>query len=109
MDSMLPLQKRTLSRTVKGNTSGWLTVLPLRREGNDMYATQFRDQLAIRYDQQPIALPMHCDGCGGKFSLQQGVDCAKGGLIKWCHNDLHDHDAKLADNPARCGVWRCHH
>ena len=62
-----------------------------------MSATQFCDQLAIRYDQQPIALPSHCGGCGGKFSLQDGLDCAKGGFVKWGRNDLRDHDAKLAD------------
>ena len=75
-------QRRTLHRIVKGDASGWLTVLPLREEGYDMSATQFQDQLAIRYHHEPSGLPASCDGRGAPFSLQHGLDCAKGGLVK---------------------------
>ena len=91
------VQRRTLHRIVKGGASGWLTVLPLREEGYDMSATQFRDQLAIRYHHEPSGLPASCDGCGAPFSLQHGLDCAKGGLVKKGHNDLRDSDARIAD------------
>ena len=69
---------------MKGGASGWLTVLPLREDGYDLSATQFRDQLNIRYHRAP-------------FCLQHGLDCPKGGLVKKSHNDLCDCDAKLAD------------
>ncbi len=97
LDEMPVAQHRTLRRIVKGEASGWLTVLPLRADGYDMSAVQFRDQLAIRYHQSPAGLPAVCDGCGASFSLQHGLDCAKGGLVKKGHNDLRDSDARLAE------------
>ena len=50
-------QRRTLYHIVKGGASGWLTVLPLREEGYNLSATQFRDQLAICYHCEPTGLP----------------------------------------------------
>ena len=89
--------QRTLKRIVKGEASDWLTVLPLQADGYDLTATQFRDQLVIWYHHEPAALPTTCDGCGVPFSLQHGLDWAKGGLVKKGHNDLRDSDARLAD------------
>ena len=42
-------QQRTLSRIITGEVSGWFTVLPLADGNYDLSATQFRDQLALRY------------------------------------------------------------
>ena len=91
--------QRTLRRITKNtsNASGWLSVLPLKSEGFDLSSTQFRDQLAIRYHHEPAGLPAECEGCGAPFSLQHGLDCKKGGLVKKGHNDLCDNDAQLAD------------
>ena len=79
LDSMPAAQNRYLSRIIEGESSGWLSVLPLASEGFDLSATQFRDQLVIRYKREPVAMPAVCDGCGEAFSLQHGLDCKKGG------------------------------
>ena len=97
-------QHCTLNHFVEGNAPGWLTVQlreegydsQLREEGYDMSATQFCDQLAICYHHELSGLPASCDSCGAPFSLQHGLDCAKGGLVKKCCNDLHDTDARVA-------------
>ena len=72
-------------------------VLPLESDGFGLSATQFCDQLAICYHHEPAGLPAECDGCGAPFSLQHGLDCMKGGLVKKSHNDLRDRDTWLAD------------
>ena len=90
-------QNMTLERIISGEASGWLTVLPLAMEGFDLSATQFRDQLALRYHCQPVALPCVCHGCGDAFNMQHALDCKKGGPVKKGHNDVRDNDARLAE------------
>ena len=97
LDKLPAVKCRMLHRIMRGGASGWLTVISLHEEGYKMSATQFRDQLAICYHHEPSGLPVSCDGCGAPFSLQHGLDCAKGGLVKKGHNELCGCDAKIAD------------
>ena len=77
LDDMASDRRRTLKRIVDGDCSGWLTVLPLAAEGFDLSATQFRDQLALRYHHTPTGFPAICDGCGSDFTVQHALDCRK--------------------------------
>ena len=79
------------------NVSGWLSLLLFESDGFELSTMQFSDQLAICYHHKPAGLPAESDGCKAPFSLQHGLDCMKGGLVKKGHNDLHDTDAGLAD------------
>ena len=90
-------KRRTLKRITDGEASGWLTVLPLAAEGFDLSGTQFRDQLALRYNHTPASFPKSCDGCGERFSVQHALDCKRGGLVKQGHNDVRDSDVSLAE------------
>ena len=79
-----PMTKQcTIRRIMKGETSGWLTMLLQQADWYDRTNTQFRDQLATDTTMNQLSgLPTACDGCGKPFSLQLGLDCAKGGLVK---------------------------
>eukprot|EP01025_Chloroclados_australasicus_P069986 TRINITY_DN9994_c0_g2_i4.p3 TRINITY_DN9994_c0_g2~~TRINITY_DN9994_c0_g2_i4.p3 ORF type:complete len:267 (-),score=14.02 TRINITY_DN9994_c0_g2_i4:178-978(-) len=89
--NMLPtLQSRAVKRAIECNNSGWLTVLPIKRDNFDLSAYQFRDALALRYGKQPCNLPSECDGCGQPFDVQHGLDCRTGGLVIQRHNEVRD-------------------
>mmetsp|Transcript_18461 Transcript_18461/g.23887 ORF Transcript_18461/g.23887 Transcript_18461/m.23887 type:complete len:329 (-) Transcript_18461:131-1117(-) len=97
IDDLPNSQKRVIKRVVDGKASSWLSVLPIARDGYDLTAEQFRDKLAERYGREPLSLPKECDGCGAPFSLQHGLDCMKGGLVKKGHDQLRDQCIALAD------------
>ena len=93
----MPHDKRTLKRITDGAASGWLTVLLLASDGFDVSRTQFRDQLALRYNHTPASFPKSCDGRGERFSVQHALDCKKGSLVKQGHNEVTDSDVSLAE------------
>ena len=81
-----PERQRALRRATSGILS-WLTSTPLERYHFDLSPNEFKDGLAIRYLRHPADLSACCDGCGADFTLQQGMDCKKGGLVIQRHNE----------------------
>ena len=66
----------------------WLTRLPTRFEGNQVTEEEWHDNVSLRYGMRPVHLPQQCDGCGANFSVEHTLNCKKGGLVMWHHNDV---------------------
>ena len=65
----------------------WLCAVPHRLNGTELSREEFRDNLRLRYGLTPQDIPMTCDGCGKKFSIEHALSCPKGGLVLVRHND----------------------
>ena len=92
----MPIErKRAIERSVAkrsgSKTSGWLSVVPLRKHNYDLSPSEFRDALSVRYKRTPIDLPASCDGCAARpFSIEHALSCKTGGLITRRHNEVRD-------------------
>jgi hypothetical protein len=69
-------------------TGSWLSVLPNRLNGTVLSAEEFRDNIRLRYNLLPLALPDKCDGCGAAFSVEHALSCKVGGLVHIRHDDV---------------------
>ena len=72
-----------------------ISVLPSTVAGTDLSAQEFRDALCMRYGRTPKDLPTHCDGCGSKFTMQHALQCKKGGLVIYRHDEVKNELAHL--------------
>jgi hypothetical protein len=87
-------EKRTILR---GRLCGqWLSSYPSRKNGTELSASEFRDNLLLRYSRQISNLPKTCDGCGVKFSVRHALTCKAGGLIISRHNEIRNELIDLA-------------
>ena len=59
----------------------WLSALPHRLTGKELYWKEFWDNLCLRYGLMPQDIPTTCDGCGKQFSIEHALSCPKGGLF----------------------------
>ena len=73
----------------------WLTRLPTRFEGNQVTEEEWHDNVSLRYGMRPVHLPQQCDGCGANFTIEHALNCKKGGLVTWRHNDVQQEWADL--------------
>ena len=65
----------------------WLSALPHRLTGKELYWEEFWDNLCLRYGLMPQDIPTTCDGCGKQFSIEHALSCPKGGLVLARHDD----------------------
>ena len=90
LDSVDPVKKRVIRRSVDWKTSGWLTVIPLSKHHFDLSPLEFRDALSLRYKRPLVRMLSKCDGCGISSSVQHALDCWRGGLVIQRHNEVRD-------------------
>ena len=60
-----------------------------------MSSNQFRDAISLRYGKQPTNLPSICDADGESFMVCHALNCKKGGLVTFRHNELRDLNIEL--------------
>ena len=89
-----PELKRCIKRSRENGR--WLTVTPSVSCGTTLSKQEFQDSLLLRYGRTPLNLPAACDGCGKTFSVSHGLQCKKGGLIFWRHEEVKNELAYLA-------------
>ena len=71
---LTPKMTRTLSNESAERPSNWLNVLPLAEEGYVLNKEEFRDAMAMRYNEQILGLPNKCT-CGRNFDPVHALDC----------------------------------
>ena len=65
----------------------WLSAVPHRLNGAELSREELRDNLRLRYGLMLQDIPVTCDGCGKKFSVEHALSCPKGDLILARHDD----------------------
>jgi hypothetical protein len=91
------------SQTISGGkeTGAWLSVLPSTlKNGMVLLAQEFQDALSTRHAETPHNFPDKCDVCDAHFSLQHALECKKGVLMIFRHNEIRDKLVKLASRGA---------
>ena len=93
-------QRYTLERASEKGASAWPNVLPLKRYGFQIYKSDFRDGLSLRYSWNPKNAPLNCP-CVEIFSLTHALHCSKGGYTIVRHNEIRDTFASLMSEVCR--------
>ena len=89
-------QNAAITRKINSKCSTWLTIVPTQENGFAMNGNEFRDAIAIQYGRTPSKLPLLCDADGEEFSVCHALNCRKGGLVSYRHNELRDLNLQLA-------------
>ena len=88
-DSLSPETKRKVQQSKEPGASNWLSALPIQKHGFNLNKSEFRDALALRYNQHINNLPSFC-ACGEKFGVTHAMNCKKGGFVNARHDNIRD-------------------
>jgi hypothetical protein len=89
---LAPRQVRAVQRIRDHRLSCLLTYTPSLMNHTVLDHFTFRDHLAIRYGTTPVHAQSRCDGCADRpaFDLDHALNCKKGGMVIWRHNEVRD-------------------
>jgi hypothetical protein len=92
MGRLAPKQARAVQRIREHKLSCLLTYTPQAANHTTLDSFTFRDYLAIRYGTAPVQTQSRCDGCQDRpaFDLEHALNCKKGGMVTWRHNEVRD-------------------
>ena len=69
------------------SNGAWLSAVPHHPNGTELSWEELRDKLCLRYGLMPQDIPVTCDGCGKRFSIEHALSCLKGGLVFAWHDE----------------------
>ena len=81
---------RSIEASKENRASIWLTVLPIKRNGNKRSMPS-----EMQCESDIISLWNVYQHYGGSFNLQHALSCPKGGLVITRHNELRNPTAKI--------------
>ena len=76
--------------------SNWLTNLPIKELGYELWKQEFWDATKIRYKLPLDRIPSQCI-CEESFDVTHAVSCKTGGFITLRHSEAQDITSELLD------------
>ena len=93
--------RKSLDRT--GECGIWISVMPHKLHGTLPTRDEFSDNIRLRYGLRPLALCLHCDGCGEGSSIKHALSCKKSGLVTQRHDNARNKAGNLAAQALSAG------
>ena len=78
----------------RARASSWLSARQLKESDLQLYKSDFRDLIRLRYLLPLENIPLTCV-CGKDYTITHALTCATGGFIIKRHNDVRDYLAHL--------------